>query len=104
MHPLIHPSGLLSIELNSPEIDITDDDLHKLSFHTDGRKLQKSKDSNDQEAAAHWAGRQLVSDEKSPLGGKMSRTFERSRDGLRLFETLHKCSSNTSHFFTEIIR
>jgi hypothetical protein len=89
MQPLIHPSGLLTIELKSPEIDVTDDDQHKLSLYTDGRKLQKSKDSNDQEIAARWAGSQLVSDEKSPLGGKMSRTFELSRGGLQLFETLH---------------
>jgi hypothetical protein len=100
MQPLIHPSGLLSIELKSPEIDVTDDDLHKLSLYTDGRKLQKSKDSNDQEVAAHWAGSQLVSDEKSPLGGKMSRTFELSRDGRQLIETLHidNGGSNTPIF------
>jgi hypothetical protein len=51
--------------------------------------LQKSKDNNDQEVAAHWDGSGLVSDEKSPLGGKMSRTFELSQDGRKLFETLH---------------
>jgi hypothetical protein len=89
MQPLIHPSALLSIELKNPEIDVTDYDLHKLSLYTDGRKLQKSKDNSDQEVAAHWAGSQLVSDEKSPLGGKMSRTFELSQDGQQLFETLH---------------
>ena len=88
MQPLLHPSGVLDIELKSPEIDLTDDDGHKLTLYTDGRKLQKSKDSNDQEVAAHWAGSQLVSDEKSPLGGRMSRTFEPSRDGRQLFETL----------------
>jgi hypothetical protein len=89
MQPLIHPSGLLTIELKSPEVDVTDDDLHKLTMYTDGRKFQKSKDTDDQQVAAHWAGSQLVSDEKSPLGGRMSRTFELSRDGRRLFETLH---------------
>jgi hypothetical protein len=89
MQPLIRPSGLLTIELKNPEIDVTDDDLHKLSLYTDGRKLQKSKDNSDQEVAAHWDGSRLVSDEKSPLGGKMSRTFELSQDGRKLFETLH---------------
>jgi hypothetical protein len=29
-----------------------------------------------------------VSDEKSPLGGKMNRSFELSRGGRQLFETL----------------
>jgi len=86
---LIHPSRLLTIELKSPEIDVTDEDLHKLSLFTDGRKLQKSKDNNNQEVAAHWDGSRLESDEKSPLGGKMNRTFELSQDGRRLFETLH---------------
>jgi hypothetical protein len=89
MQPLIHPSGLLTIELKNPEIDVSDYDLHKLSLYTDGRKLQKSKDNSDQEVAAHWDGSRLVSDEKSPLGGKMSRTFELSQDGRQLFETLH---------------
>jgi hypothetical protein len=91
---------LLSIDLKNPEIDATDDDLHKLSLCTDGRKLQKSKDSNDQEVAAHWAGSQVVSDEKSPLGGRMSRTFELSRDGRQLFETLNidNGGSNTPIF------
>jgi hypothetical protein len=89
MRPLIHPSGLLTIELKSPEIDVTDDDLHKLSLYTDGRKLHKSKDDSDQEVAAHWDQSRLVSDEKSPLGGKMNRTFELSHDGRQLFETLH---------------
>jgi hypothetical protein len=88
MLPLIHPSGLLTIELKSREIDVTDDDLHKLSFYTDRRKLHKSKDDSDQEVAAHWDQSRLVSDEKSPLGGKMNRTFELSQDGLQLFETL----------------
>ena len=30
-----------------------------------------------------------MSDEKSPLGGKMSRTYELSKDGRRLYESLH---------------
>ena len=89
MQPLIHPSDSLSIELQNPEVDVTDDQSHQLIFYTDGRKLQKSKDNNHQQVAAHWDGSRLVSDEKSPLGGKMSRTFELSQDGRSLYETLH---------------
>ena len=89
MQPLIHPSGLLTIELKNPEIDMTDDELHKLSLYTDGRKLQKSKDDSNQEVAAHWDGSRLVSDEKGPLGGKLNRSFELSHDGRELYETLH---------------
>jgi hypothetical protein len=89
MQPLIHPSDSLSIEQQNPEVDVTDDQSHKLILYTDGRKLQKYKDNNHQEVAAHWDGSRLVSDEKSPLGGKMSRTFELSQDGQSLYETLH---------------
>jgi len=89
MQPLIHPSDSLSIELQNPEVDVTDDNFLKLILYTDGRKLQKAKDNKLQEVAAHWDGSRLVSDEKSPLGGKMSRTFELSQDGRSLYETLH---------------
>jgi hypothetical protein len=89
MQPLIYSSQSLNIELKNPEVDVTDDQFHKLVLYTDGRQLQKSTDNNHQEVAAHWNGSQLVSDEKSPLGGKMSRTFELSQDGRNLQETLH---------------
>src|ERR1700689_3096503 len=88
MQPLLHRSNWLTIDLKDPEIDFTDDESHKLILYTDGRHWPKSTDTNNQEVAAHWDGSQLVSDEKSPLGGKMYRTFELSRDGRQLFETL----------------
>lgn len=89
MQPLIHPSESLSIELKNPEVDVTDDHSHKLILYTDGRHLQKSTDYNHQEVAGRWNGSQLVSDEKSPLDGKMSRTFELAQDGRKFYETLH---------------
>jgi hypothetical protein len=89
MQSLIHPSESLSIDLKNPEVDVTDDQFRKMTLYTDGRQLQKQTDENHQEMAAHWNGSQLVSDEKSPLGGKMSRTFELSTDGRRFYETLH---------------
>jgi hypothetical protein len=70
------------------EVDVTDDQYHKLIFYTDGRQLQKSTNDNYREIAAHWNGSQLVSDEKSPQGGKMSRTFELSGDGRKVYETV----------------
>jgi hypothetical protein len=88
MQPLIYPSTSLDIELKNSEVEVTDDQFHKLILYTDGRQLQKSTDNNHQEVAAHWNGSQLVSDEKSPLGGKMSRTFELSGDGRKLHESL----------------
>jgi hypothetical protein len=89
MQPLIHPSELLSVDLKNPEVDVTDDNFHKLILYTDGRQLPKQTDNSHLEVIAHWSGSQLVSDEKSPLDGKMSRTFELSKDGHRLYESLH---------------
>ena len=71
------------------EIDMFDEQQRKSAFYTDGRKLQKTKDSTSQEIAAHWDGHRLVTDEKTPSGRKMSRTYELSYDGTQLYETLH---------------
>jgi hypothetical protein len=65
-----------------------DDQFRKLTVYTDGRQLSKTTDNNNQEIAAHWNGSRLVTDEKSPLGGKMSRTFELSADGRQLYVSL----------------
>ena len=86
---LIRPASSLSFSLKNAEIDVTDDQYRKLVFYTDGRQLQKSKDDRYQEIAAHWNGSQLVSDEKGPRGGMMSRTFELSQDGRQVYETMH---------------
>jgi hypothetical protein len=71
------------------EVDVFDDQQRKRALFTDGRKLQKSKDDNNQEIAAHWDGKRLVTDEKNPRGGKMSRSYELSYDGTQMYETLH---------------
>jgi hypothetical protein len=86
---LLNPAVSMSIEVNGPEIDVAGDHRDKLVMYTDGRKLPKSPQGSREEVAAHWDGSQLVSDERSPLGGKMTRTFELSRDGRQLDETLH---------------
>jgi hypothetical protein len=89
----ISPANSLTLaqkDSKNPEVDLTDDQNRKQALFTDGRKIQKpdSKDETPQEIAAHWDGSQLVTDEKSPHGGKMSRTFELSSDGAQLFETI----------------
>ena len=63
---------------------------------TDGRKLQKSKDTNYREIAAKFDGNRLVTDEKSPRGDKMSRSFELSEDGRQLYETLHMTTGRSN--------
>ena len=88
MQSLIYPAQSLKIDLKNPQIDVTDDQFHKLTLYTDGRLLPRNSDINDQEVDAHWNGNRLVSDERSPLGGNMSRTFELSADGRQLYESL----------------
>lgn len=91
MQELFSPPRQLTIAeaKKDVEIDMFDDRDRKRAYFTDGRKLQKSKDSNYQEIAAHWEGSRLITDEKSPRGGKMTRSFELSDDGTQLYETLH---------------
>ena len=90
MQEVLNPSRSLTLAeaKKDVEIDMFDDQERKSAFFTDGRKLQKTKDSNSQEIAAHWDGNRLVTDEKSPSGRKMSRTYELSYDGTQLYETL----------------
>jgi len=89
MHELFTPAKAITLSMTGAEVDLVDDRDRKRAFMTDGRKLQKSKDENYQEIAAKWDGHRLVTDEKNPRGGKMSRTFELSYDGRQLYETLH---------------
>jgi hypothetical protein len=91
MAELFNPSNSLTLAeaKKDVEVDSFDDQERKRAFFTDGRKLQKSKDANYQEIAAHWDGTRLVTDEKNPRGGKMSRTYELSYDGTQLYETVH---------------
>jgi hypothetical protein len=70
------------------EVDVFDDQDRKTAIFTDGRKVQKSKDNTNQEIAARWDGNRLVTDEKTPSGKKMSRTYELSYDGTQLYETV----------------
>jgi len=89
MHELLSPPTNITFSMTGAEVDLLDDHDRKRAFMTDGRKLQKSKDDNYQEITARWEGTRLLSDEKSPRGGKMSRSFELSPDGRQLYEDLH---------------
>jgi hypothetical protein len=86
---LIRPPTTLNFAVKTPEVDITDDSARKLAIFTDGRKLQKSKDDSYREIAAHWDGARLMTDEKTPQGAKMNRTFELSPDGKQFYESIH---------------
>lgn len=90
MQELLNPPRALTLAeaKKDVEIDMFDDQERKSAFFTDGRKVQKNKDNSTQEIAAHWDGNRLVTDEKTPSGRKMSRTYELSYDGTQLYETL----------------
>jgi hypothetical protein len=94
LQEVVAPANSLMLaqkDAKDPEVDLTDDQNRKRALFTDGRKIEKpdSKDDSYEEIAARWDGARLVTDEKGPRGGKMSRTFELSYDGTQLFETLH---------------
>ncbi len=90
----------LADALNSPEtlnfaqkdgeVDLTSNaEGFQRTYYTDGRKIEKSKDDANHERAAHWDDIRLVSEEKGPRGGKITRTFEPAPGGQQLFETVH---------------
>jgi len=96
MRELLSPANAITFSMTGAEVDLVDDRDRKRAFMTDGRKLQKSKDLNYQEIAAKFEGNRLVTDEKSPRGDKMSRTFELSEDGRQLYESLHMTSGRSN--------
>ena len=102
MRELLTPPKTMTLSMTGAEVDLMDDRDRKRAFMTDGRKLQKSKDASYQEIAAKWDGNRLVSEEKSPRGGKMSRSFELSPDGRQLYENLRIESSGRNNHSTDL--
>src|SRR6267378_6515790 len=107
VHELLTPARAITLSMTGAEVDLVDDRDRKRVFMTDGRKLQKSKDEKYQEIAAKFEGNRLVTDEKDPRGGKMSRSFELSSDGRQLYETLHMTTGRNNsplviHFVYDI--
>jgi hypothetical protein len=86
---IVRPDYSQAITLKDPEVDVTNDNGHKLVYYTDGRKIQKSKGDSFQAVSAHWEGTQLITEEKGPQGRKMTRTLELAPDGKHFYETWH---------------
>ena len=84
---VVRPADSLTVEIKEAEAHLTNEHGDKLVIYTDGRKLQKPKNDSVQEISGRWNGSQLVTDEKSPQGRKMSRTLELSADGRQFTET-----------------
>ena len=102
MHELLSPPATMTFSMTGAEVDLQDDHDRKRAFMTDGRKLKKSKEDNYQEIAAKWDGNRLVTREKRPRGGTMSRSFELSPDGRQLYENLHIESSGRNNRTVEV--
>ena len=96
IYEMMDPPREIRLAMTGAEVDMFDNLDRKRAFMTDGRKLQKSKDTSYAEIAAHWDGTRLVTDEKDARGNKMSRIFELSESGLQLFEKIHMTMGRSS--------
>ncbi len=89
MQELTRSSETLDFTQDGAAIVLTDDwDRHR-TFYTDGRKVKKSKDADNQEFDAAWQEYRLVADFKGPDGNKIERTFEVLSGNQQLRETIH---------------
>jgi len=89
MQELMRPSETLDFTQEGVAIKMTDDYERHRTFYTDGRKIKKSKDADNQEFDATWRDYRLVSDFKGPDGNKIERTFEVLEGNQQLRETIH---------------
>lgn len=88
MHIFVEPAGMLTIIQKEPEIDISDDNDRKIAAYTDGRKLDKPKDTTNQQLDAHWEDYRLTMEGKDPKGNKYERSYEVLEGNQQLRETL----------------
>ena len=82
----------VSVVKSDAVVELTDDLDRKREFFTDGRKLDKSKNSKDdsyREVSAKWDEARLVTQEDGPKGGKIERilTPVEGENGMQLNET-----------------
>lgn len=89
MQELMRPSETLNFTQDGAAITMTDDLERHRTFYTDGRKVKKSKDADNQEFDATWNEYRLVSEFKGPDGNKIERTFEVLEGNQQLRETIH---------------
>jgi hypothetical protein len=97
---MINPARELQLIRHSEsdsEVEMFDDRGRRLIFYTDGRKIEKQKDPSLEEISAHWEESKLVTDEKGPHNGKVTRNFEVSKDGRQLLETIRVTDSKGNH-------
>jgi hypothetical protein len=88
MHDFLQPPHELTVSQKEPEIDVVGDDAHRFVLFSDGRKVEKSKDANNQEFTAKWEEYRLVAEGKDPHGNKYERSYEVLEGNQQLRETL----------------
>ena len=88
LHDFLQPPHELTISQKEPETDVVDDDAHRFALFTDGRKVEKSKDANNQDFDAKWEDYRLVAEGKDPRGNKYERSYEVLEGNRQLRETL----------------
>ncbi len=76
----------LRVEQDEKQITITSDTGQIRNLYPDGKK-HKETDSNGQSTAikAHWDGDRLIAESKLGHSGKLTETYELSRDGKQLY-------------------
>jgi hypothetical protein len=88
MQIFLEPAQELTIAQKEPEIDITGDSERRFTVFTDGRKVERSKDSSKQQFDAKWEEYRLVMEGKDPRGNKYERSYEVLPGNQQLRETL----------------
>lgn len=86
---LTRPSETLEFKQDAAAITMIDDYERHRTFYTDGRKVKRSKDEDNQEFDATWEDYRLVAEFKGPGGNKIVRTFEVLEGNQQLRETIH---------------
>lgn len=96
---LMEPSDSFTLARKETEVDFTDELDRKRIFFTDGRTLDKPKDSKDdryREIPAQWEDDRLVTQEEGPKKGKIERVLSPAESGTRLYETFRILDSKSN--------
>ena len=92
MSDLMTPARNVTVLKSESVVEVTDDLDRKREFYTDGRKVDKSRNSKDdsyREGSARWDDTNLITQEDGPKGGKIERILApvAGENGMQLNET-----------------
>ena len=87
----------LRVEQDEKQVTITDDGGQIKNLYPDGKKHKESGSNGESPAIkAHWDGDRLVAESKLPHAGKLTETYQLSRDGKQLYVVSQLDSSSLS--------